>query len=122
MSSSTPRLTLCFTKPQVDAPLARLRDPAPADFTRSARALGDITVHRRTHNVRRRYDRAPHWPGGLLAVGDALCAFNPVYGQGITVAAPRALLLRQTPAAGTRPGWERRLMRRPSTCCAGHTR
>ncbi|MFG2026959.1 FAD-dependent oxidoreductase [Streptomyces sp. NPDC048825] len=95
-----------------DTFLARLRDPALADFTRSARALGDITVHRRTHNVRRRYDRVPHWPGGLLAVGDALCAFNPVYGQGITVAATQALLLRQTLAAGARPGWERRLMRR----------
>ncbi|WP_055715466.1 NAD(P)/FAD-dependent oxidoreductase [Streptomyces torulosus] len=95
-----------------DAFLNRLRDPALADFTRSARPIGDITVHRRTHNVRRRYERLTHWPDGLLVVGDALCAFNPVYGQGITVAATQALLLRQTLAAGVRPGWERRLMRR----------
>ncbi|MGP4050500.1 NAD(P)/FAD-dependent oxidoreductase [Streptomyces sp. 2A115] len=95
-----------------DAFLAGLRDPALADFTRGARPLGDITVHRRTHNVRRSYDRPAHWPDGLLVVGDALCAFNPVYGQGITVAATQALLLRQTLAAGVRPGWERRLMRR----------
>ncbi|GAA3836399.1 FAD-dependent oxidoreductase [Streptomyces phyllanthi] len=95
-----------------DAFLSGLRDPALADFTRRAHALGDITVHRRTHNVRRRYDRLPHWPDGLLVMGDALCAFNPVYGQGITVAATQALLLRQALATGTRPGWERRLIRR----------
>ena len=95
-----------------DAFLARMRDPALADFTRSARPLGDIAVHRRTNNVRRRYDRLRHWPDGLLVVGDALCAFNPVYGQGITVAATQALILRQALAPAARPGWERRLMRR----------
>ncbi|UUU25472.1 FAD-dependent oxidoreductase [Streptomyces sp. DSM 40750] len=95
-----------------DAFLGRLRDPALADFTRSARPVGDITVHRRTHNVRRRYDRLPHWPDGLLVLGDALCAFNPVYGQGITVAASQALLLRNALTARLRPGWEQRLMRR----------
>lgn len=94
-----------------DAFLGRLRDPALADFTRSARPVGDITVHRHTHNVRRRYDRLPHWPNGLLALGDALCAFNPVYGQGITVAASQALLLRDALTTRLRPGWERRLMR-----------
>ncbi|WP_128382354.1 NAD(P)/FAD-dependent oxidoreductase [Streptomyces cavernae] len=95
-----------------DAFLNRLRDPALADFTRSADPIGDVTVHRRTNNVRRRYDRLAHWPDGLLVVGDALCTFNPVYGQGITVAATQALLLRQALAAGVQPGWERRLMRR----------
>ena len=34
------------------------------------------------------------WPAGLLAIGDAYCAFNPVFGQGITVAACQALLIR----------------------------
>lgn len=95
-----------------DAFLGRLRDPALADFTRSAQPVGDITVHRRTHNVRRRYDRLPHWPNGLLVLGDALCAFNPVYGQGITVAASQALLLRDALTTRLRPGWERWLMRR----------
>ncbi|MFI9105434.1 NAD(P)/FAD-dependent oxidoreductase [Streptomyces fildesensis] len=94
-----------------DAFLARLRDPALSEFTRSARPLGDITVHRRTNNVRRRYDRLTPWPDGLLVIGDALCAFNPVYGQGITVAATQALLLRQALASAARPGWQRRLMR-----------
>ena len=95
-----------------DAFLARLRDPALSDFTRSARPVGDIAIHRRTNNVRRRYDRLTPWPDGLLVVGDSLCAFNPVYGQGITVAATQALLLRQAFASGVRQGWEGRLMRR----------
>ncbi|WP_312870703.1 NAD(P)/FAD-dependent oxidoreductase [Streptomyces himalayensis] len=97
-----------------DAFLGRLRDPALADFARSARPVGDIVVHRRTGNVRHYYDRMKNWPTGLLVVGDASCAFNPVYGQGIAVAACQALLLRKAlpSVSGLRPGWERRLMRR----------
>lgn len=37
-------------------------------------------------SVRVRYDRMPRLPQGFLVVGDALCAFNPVHGQGMTVA------------------------------------
>lgn len=46
-------------------------------------------------------------------VGDALCAFDPVYGQGISVAACEAIEIRKA-FTGTdpfRPGWERRLLR-----------
>jgi hypothetical protein len=44
-----------------------------------------------------------------VAIGDALCAFNPVYGQGITVAACEALLLRDVLAGEPAPGYARRL-------------
>jgi 2-polyprenyl-6-methoxyphenol hydroxylase-like FAD-dependent oxidoreductase len=70
-------------------------------------------VYRQTGNLRRHYDKVRNWPDGLVVIGDALCAFNPVYGQGISVAACEAVLLRQTldggaPAAGD----TRRLLRR----------
>jgi hypothetical protein len=45
-------------------------------------------------SVRRRYDRLAARPDGYLVIGDALCAFNPVYAQGMSVAAIEALALR----------------------------
>jgi hypothetical protein len=53
--------------------------------------------YRHTGNRRRRYDRARC---GLLVVGDALCAFNPVYGQGVSVAALNAVALSRGLATG----------------------
>lgn len=91
--------------------LRRLRDPALADLAARARPLTEVAVHRRTGNLRRHYERLPHWPDGLLVTGDSMCALNPVYGQGITVAALQALLLRQALTRDTTPGWERRLLR-----------
>jgi 2-polyprenyl-6-methoxyphenol hydroxylase-like FAD-dependent oxidoreductase len=93
--------------------LAHLRDPAVADFVAHATPAGPVSWHRRTANQRRHYERTRSWPTGLLVLGDALCAFNPIYGHGITVAALQAVDLRAaahltTPSAGT----ERRLLRR----------
>ena len=70
-----------------------LRDPAAADMVRRLQPIGDVAVYRQTGNRRIPYARTVHWPRGLLVTGDALCAFNPIYGQGITVAAMQAELL-----------------------------
>nr|WP_272921388.1 FAD-dependent monooxygenase [Streptomyces sp. SID161] len=46
-------------------------------------------------NQWRLYHTVKNWPDRLLALGDAVCVFNPVYGQGLTVAAMEAELLRR---------------------------
>jgi 2-polyprenyl-6-methoxyphenol hydroxylase-like FAD-dependent oxidoreductase len=66
-----------------------------ADAIRSAEPVGPIRTHRATENRVRRFESARNLPESFIAIGDAACAFNPVYGQGMTIAALGALTLRQ---------------------------
>ncbi len=91
--------------------LAGLPDPALSAILASGQPVGKVAVYRQTDNRRHRYPQAPRGPDGLLALGDALCCFDPVYGQGISVSACQALHLRTVLVDGLRVETARRLLR-----------
>ncbi|MFB4313930.1 NAD(P)/FAD-dependent oxidoreductase [Actinomadura sp. 21ATH] len=72
-----------------------LRHPVLYDVVRDAVPAGPVHGFRHMANERYRYEELPAWPEGLLLVGDAVCAVNPVYAQGMSMAAMTAVLLRR---------------------------
>ena len=94
------------------ASLRAERDPALVRVAERARPVDDVLIYRRNGNRRHRYDRCRNWPAGLLAVGDSFVSFNPIYGQGITVAALDALVLRDALTAAAGRPFDRRDTRR----------
>lgn len=96
---------------EFEAFLADLVHPALVELTTHCVPAGSPATHRQTANVRHYYDKMPAWPTGLLAVGDAVCSFNPVYGQGVTVGCCQALMLRDADRRGCAPPDTPRLQR-----------
>jgi hypothetical protein len=73
----------------------QLRTPTIHNPLKKAEQLGEVTRFGFPASVRRHLDQLEEFPRGLLPFGDAICRFNPVYGQGMSVAAQEASLLHE---------------------------
>ncbi|MGY4691041.1 FAD-dependent oxidoreductase [Salibacterium sp. K-3] len=73
--------------------LLELPTPRLAEVVKELEPIGAPRGYRTPESVRQHFEQMEDWPAGLLVLGDAFCNFDPIYGQGMTVAAIEAEML-----------------------------
>ncbi len=71
----------------------QLDSPVIADVLAQSPILSQAVTHRFPANQRRHVERMRQYPAGWVLLGDAMCSFDPIYGQGMTSAAQQAQAL-----------------------------
>ncbi|HEX9625110.1 MAG TPA: FAD-dependent monooxygenase, partial [Streptosporangiaceae bacterium] len=85
------------------AAVRALPDPSIAQLLDRVQPLTDPVTARLRSNHRRLFERLDRVPAGYLTLGDAICSFNPFYGQGMTCAVQEAVALGSTLERHGRP-------------------
>ncbi|WP_106618248.1 FAD-binding monooxygenase [Saccharothrix carnea] len=81
--------------------------PEIHEWVRDAERIDSPTAIRYPASVRRHYEKLTRFPAGMLVLGDGATSFNPVYAQGMTVAALEVLKLREHLRRGSAPLFRR---------------
>jgi len=82
----------------------QLRTPTVYNAIRQAKPVSEIARFVFKGSRWRHFERLEKLPQGLLPFGDAICRFNPIYGQGMGVAALEADVLNRLLAAQSAGG------------------
>ena len=72
-----------------------LRTPTVYDAIKNAKQVTEIARFKFPSSVRRHFEKLQVFPPGLLPIADAVCRFNPVFGQGMSIAAQEACALKR---------------------------
>jgi 2-polyprenyl-6-methoxyphenol hydroxylase-like FAD-dependent oxidoreductase len=72
----------------------QLRTSTIYDTLKNARPIGKVHRFSFPESSWRHYEELAAFPRGLIPIGDAICRFNPIHGQGMAVAVQEACALR----------------------------
>jgi 2-polyprenyl-6-methoxyphenol hydroxylase-like FAD-dependent oxidoreductase len=97
-----------------------MRDPIVGQLIAGAQPLTDVEYTNSGGNRRRFFEKLRVWPRGFLVIGDAVATYNPVYGQGMSVAAQGALQLHQAIRGSRLPNLDTRAVQK-AICRTGDT-
>lgn len=70
-----------------------LPEPRLSELMLTADPVAELAHFRFPKSTRRHFQELRAFPDGLLPIGDAVCHYNPMYGQGMSAACRQALVL-----------------------------